>query len=76
MYVVNDSKDIMAMQKGDNLKEHRSSPVNGVHVTTCRRETKIAAESNMFEITGARGVEVSKTLRSVKQILDIIMHIK
>jgi hypothetical protein len=59
----------MAMQKGDNLKEHRSSPVNGVHVATCRRETKIAAESNMFEITGAKGVEVSKTLGSVNRYL-------
>lgn len=38
----------------DDLKGHRGSPVDGIHVTTSRAETGMAAERNIFEIPAGR----------------------
>jgi hypothetical protein len=48
------SKDTMAMRNVDDLKGHRSSPVNGVHVTAGRAKTRMTAERNVLEISATR----------------------
>ena len=44
----------MAMLDINDLKRHRSSSVDGVHVATGRTEAGMAAESNKLEISAAR----------------------
>jgi len=47
----------MAVRDIDDLKGHRSSPVNGVHVAAGRTKAGMATKSNIFEVaTGGAGI--------------------
>ena len=49
----------------DDLKGHRGSPVNGIHVAAGRTETGMTAEGNIFEITAGRAGIHGTTKRRV-----------
>ena len=44
----------MAMLDIDDLKRHRGSPVNGIHVAAGRTEAGMTAEGDKFEISAGR----------------------
>ena len=44
----------MAMLDIDDLKRHRGSPVNGIHVAAGRTEAGLTAEGDKFEISAGR----------------------
>lgn len=52
----------------DDLKGHRGSSVNGIHVTAGRTETGMTAERNIFEITAGRAGIHGTTKRRVATI--------
>ena len=56
----------------DDLKGHRGSSVNGIHVTAGRTETGMTAERNIFEITAGRAGIHGTTKRRVTTVNHLI----
>ena len=52
----------------DDLKGHRGSPVNGVHVATGRTKTGMTAERDIFEISAGRADIHGTTKRRITTV--------
>ena len=61
-------KNAMTVSDINELKGHRGSSVNGIHVTAGRTETGMTAERNIFEITAGRAGIHGTTKRRVATI--------
>ena len=67
-------KNAMTVSDINELKGHRGSSVNGIHVTAGRTETGMTAERNIFEITAGRaGIHgtTKRRITTVDHLIDI-----
>mgnify|MGYP007067987609 CR=1 FL=1 len=52
----------------DNLKGHRGSSINGIHVTAGRTKARMTTERNIFEISAGRAGIHGTTKRRIPTI--------